>query len=289
MRGAGAGGAVGDVFRGAVALALSCHPLPAAAVTLFAAALTAGAGGSAGRTVLVTVAVLSGQLAIGWANDALDAEGDAAAGRADKPVATGHLARRTVARAAMAATAVTVPASLLMGLVPASAHLVGVAAGLAYDVRLKATWVSFAPYLVFFGLLPLVATTAAGAQPSLLLCTVGAVVGLAAHFANTVPDAEQDAAEGVRGLPQRLGPGRSRLLAATLVGVGAVVLAAGSGVAGALDGVRGAAVVVLAAASVAAAVVGALGRDRGVFALVLLAAGLLVAAAVVGAPVLVTG
>lgn len=287
------GGRGGDRFGGrpgaAAALALSCHPLPAAAVTLFAAALTAGAGGSAGRVVLVTVAVGAGQLAIGWANDALDAEGDAAAGRVDKPVASGRLARRTVARAALAATAVTVPASLLMGLVPASAHLVGVAAGLAYDVRLKTTWVSFAPYLVFFGLLPLVATTAAGAQPSLLLCTVGAVVGLAAHFANTVPDAEQDAAEGVRGLPQRLGPGRSRLLAAVLVGVGAVVLAVGSGVAGALEGARGATVLALALASVVAAVVGALGRDRGVFALVLLAAGLLVAAAVVGAPVLVTG
>ena len=273
----------------AIALALSCHPLPAAAVTVFAAAMTAGAGAAAGRVALVTVAVLTGQLAIGWANDALDAEGDTAAGRTDKPVAAGALARRTVARAALAATAVTVPASLLMGLVPAAAHLAGVAAGLAYDVRLKTTWASFAPYLVFFGLLPLVAATAAGARPSLLLCAVGAVVGLAAHFANTVPDAVQDAAEGVRGLPQLLGPGRSRLLAAVLVGVGAAALALGSGVAGALSGGRGAALLALATASVLAAVVGALGRERGVFALVLLAAGLLVTAAVVGAPVLLDG
>lgn len=279
----------GGWFATLVALARSCHPLPTVAVTAFAAALTAAAGASAPRTVLVTVAVLAGQLAIGWANDALDAEGDAAAGRTDKPVAAGALARAVVARAALAATAVTVPASLAMGLVPAAAHLVGVAAGLAYDVRLKTTWASFAPYLVFFGLLPLVAATAAGAQPSVLLCAVGAVVGLAAHFANTVPDAAQDAAEGVRGLPQLLGPGRSRLLAAVLVAVGAGVLALGSGLSGALSGGRGAALAVLAAASVLAAVVGALGRERGVFALVLAAAGLLVAAAVVGAPDLLAG
>ena len=103
------------------------------------------------------------------------------------------------------------PASLLLGALPGTAHLVGVAAGLAYDLRLKATLASPLPYLVFFGLLPLVAVTAAGAPISLVLCAVGALTGLAAHLANTVPDAAEDAAAGVRGLPQRLGPAVSRV------------------------------------------------------------------------------
>ncbi len=267
------------------ALARACHPLPTVVVTLFALALTAAAGGAAYDVVMVTVAVLAGQLSIGWANDALDAEGDAAAQRTDKPVAAGELPRRVVARAALVAAAVTVPASLLLGLVPAAAHLTGVAAGLAYDVRLKVTWASFIPYLVFFGLLPLVSATAAGVQPSLLLCAVGAVVGLAAHLANTVPDAEQDAAEGVRGLPQRLGPRRSRVGAAVGVAAGAVALAVGVAVVG---GAVPTTVVValMALASVGSAVVGARGRERRVFALVLLSAGWLVAAAVVSAPLL---
>ncbi len=270
------------------ALARACHPLPTVAVTLFALTLTAAAGGSLAEVAAVTVAVLAGQLAIGWANDALDAEGDSAAQRTDKPVAAGELPRRTVGRAAVVAAAASVPASLLMGPVPAAAHLTGVAAGLAYDAGLKATWASFVPYLVFFGLLPLVAATAAGAPPSVLLCVVGAVVGLAAHLANTVPDAAQDAAEGVRGLPQRLGPRRSRVGAAAGVAAGAAALAVGVAVV-AGPSVTSVAVAALALASITSAVVGARGRERRVFALVLLSAGWLVAAAVVSAPLLLQG
>lgn len=260
----------------AVLLLRACHPLPTVAVTGFALALAVAAGGSSSQVGAVVVAVLSGQLAIGWANDAVDADRDTAAGRTDKPVATGALTRRVVGAAAAAAAVVTVPASLALGALPGAAHLLGVAAGLAYDVRLKATWASPLPYLVFFGLLPLVAATAAGGAPSAVLCAVGALVGLAAHLANTVPDAAEDAAAGVRGLPQRLGPGRSRAAAALLVVAAAVVLGAGAARAGAL----GPAVVVLLATACATGVVAALGRAGGVFALVLLAAALVVAAAV---------
>ncbi len=260
----------------AVLLLRACHPMPTVAVTGFALALAVAAGGSPGQVTAVVVAVLSGQLAIGWANDAVDADRDTAAGRTDKPVATGAVRRATVTAAALAATAVTVPASLALGPVPAVAHLLGVAAGLAYDLGLKATWASPLPYLVFFGLLPLVAATAAGAAPSAVLCVVGAVVGLAAHLANTVPDAAEDAAAGVRGLPQLLGPGRSRAAAALLVVAGAVVLGVGAGRAGALGPV----VLVLLVSACATGAVAAIGRARRVFALVVLAAALLVSAAV---------
>ncbi|SDQ05021.1 UbiA family prenyltransferase [Quadrisphaera sp. DSM 44207] len=248
----------------------AAHPGPAVAVTAFSAALTLAAGGSAGTAVLVALAVAAGQLAIGWANDAVDADRDVAAGRTDKPVATGALARGAVAAAATAAAAAAVPLSLLLGLVPASLHLAGLAAGLAYDLRLKATLASPLPYCVFFGLLPAVAATAAGRSPSLLVCAAGAAVGLAAHFANTVPDAEADAATGVRGLPQRLGPAASRVASALLVLLGAGVLLVG----GWADlPVLARALLVLAAATGA---VGAASRSRNGFRAVVAAAALCV-------------
>jgi 4-hydroxybenzoate polyprenyltransferase len=288
------------------ALAGACHPGPAVAVTVFAGALAAAAartpgvgGGGTATTALVVAAVLTGQLAIGWANDAVDAERDTAAGRTDKPVATGRLPRRTVAVAAVVAAVLTVPVSLLLGPLPGLLHLVGVAAGLAYDLRLKATALSPLPYAVFFGGLPVVAVTAAGAVPSPAHAAVGVLLGLGAHFANTVPDAAEDAAAGVRGLPQLLGPGPSRVLAAVLVAAGAVVLGvalapgrpagwfAWGGPPAIVSGLTPLTVALLAA-SVLAAVVGAVGRDRRVFALVVLAAGLLVVTAVLTAPALLT-
>jgi len=41
----------------------------------------------------VTIAVLLGQLSIGWQNDWTDAERDRAAGRADKPISAGEISR----------------------------------------------------------------------------------------------------------------------------------------------------------------------------------------------------
>jgi 4-hydroxybenzoate polyprenyltransferase len=77
----------------------------------------------------------------------------------------------------------------------------------------------------------------------------GALLGLAAHFTNTVGDTEADAATGVRGLPQRLGAAVSLRVSAVLVVLAAVSLltaARGAGavalgvlVAGALLGFAG--------------------------------------------------
>jgi len=44
-----------------------------------------------------------------------------------------------------------------------------------------------------------------------------AALGIAAHFLNVLPDLEDDAATGVRGLPHRLGALQSRLMATGLL------------------------------------------------------------------------
>ena len=65
----------GHVIRG---LVLACHPLPTLAVTAFATGYAATVGLRGGRLLLLAAAVLTGQLVIGWGNDAVDAGRDAA-------------------------------------------------------------------------------------------------------------------------------------------------------------------------------------------------------------------
>lgn len=213
----------------ALALARSCHPEPTLAVTVMVTALAVTTGRDAVGVALVAAAVLTGQLSIGWLNDHLDAERDRAVGRADKPVVSGAVTARTVGLAAVVAAVLCVPLSLASGLVAGSLHLVAVAAGLAYDLGLKATRASVLPYAVCFGLLPVfVVLGAPGAPtPPWWLPVAGAVLGSGAHFANVLPDLDDDLATGVRGLPHRIGATASRAAAAGLLLAASVVLVGG--------------------------------------------------------------
>ncbi|MFF4643430.1 UbiA family prenyltransferase [Streptomyces sp. NPDC001389] len=197
----------------------ACHPLPAAAVTLFAAALAAAAGRGPAGTALTAGAVAAGQLSVGWCNDRVDLRRDRAAGRRDKPLATGGAPAGAVTAAALAALALCVPLSLAAGPAAGAAHLVGVAAAWAYNLRLKGTAASWLPYALAFGLLPAFVTLGlpGAPRPPLWLSGAAALLGAGAHFANVLPDIADDLAAGVRGLPQRLGARTSAALAALLV------------------------------------------------------------------------
>jgi 4-hydroxybenzoate polyprenyltransferase len=246
-----------DVGRG---LIVACHPLPCIAVTAFAASWALAVGLSPARTALLAVAVLLGQLSIGWCNDWVDAPRDRAVGRRDKPVVQSILPVRLLGSCAVVALVGCAGASLALGVRPGLVHLVGVASGWAYDLFLKPTRASPMPYAVAFGSLPAVATLAASPArwPAAGILVGGALLGTAAHFANTVGDVDEDAATGVRGLPQRLGPiaalrisaalvalaGSALLTAATRAGpvplgvlaAGVVLGACGAGLAGRLAG-----------------------------------------------------
>jgi 4-hydroxybenzoate polyprenyltransferase len=236
-------------------LVLACHPLPTVAVTAFTTAFAAAVGLPGGRVALVALAVLLGQLSIGWCNDWVDAPRDVAAGRRDKPAATGLVPPRMLAVAAVTALLACAVASLALGVRAAAAHALTVLGGWTYDLWLKPTVLSFVPYAVAFGALPAVATLA-GAPPVLPepgVMAGGALLGLAAHFTNTVGDTEADAATGVRGLPQRLGAAVSLRISAVLVVLAALSL---------LTAARGAGPLALAVL-VAGAVVGAAGVVLG--------------------------
>jgi 4-hydroxybenzoate polyprenyltransferase len=214
------------------ALVKAAHPGPSLVVTVVGTALAATAGAPARTCVLLAAALLAGQLSIGWANDAVDRDRDVAAGRPDKPVALGTVARRTVGTAAGVAAACCVPLSLALGPPAGVTHLVAVAGGWSYDLWLKRTVWSFVPFAVSFGLLPSVATLALP-EPTvapLWATAAGALLGVVAHLANALPDIDDELAAGVHGLPQRLGPGRTRATAAVLLVVAAAVLVAGPAV-----------------------------------------------------------
>ncbi|MFF4244419.1 UbiA family prenyltransferase [Streptomyces sp. NPDC001822] len=200
-----------DALRG---LVLSCHPGPSCAVTALIAVLAVSSGMQGPRCALVASAVLAGQLSVGWSNDAFDARRDADAHRPGKPVARGTVSRGTVWCAASAALLLCVALSLACGAAAGAAHLTGVGAAWAYNLRLKATALSWLPYAIGFAALPcLVALSLpGGAGPAWWVVSAGALLGVAAHLGDVLPDIEDDLRAGVRGLPQRWGPARTRLL-----------------------------------------------------------------------------
>ncbi|WP_166645703.1 UbiA family prenyltransferase [Curtobacterium flaccumfaciens] len=204
-------------------LVASSHPGPTLTVTVLAAVIAAAVGHPAWLVVLVALTVVAGQLSIGLANDWIDADRDRAVGRSDKPVAQGLVAVGTVRTAAFVTAGVAVVLSLLLGPVAAVAHLVLVAAGWAYDAGLKRTVWSVVPFVVAFGLLPVVAVSAGpdAPWPAWWAVATGAVFGVAIHCTNVLPDLVDDAATGVRGFPHRLG-----LRGAGVTAFGSLVVAA---------------------------------------------------------------
>jgi heme o synthase len=210
------------------ALVRGCHPEPTAAVTAVAVALAVAVGRGGPGALAVGAAVLAGQLSVGWSNDYLDRRRDALAGRADKPVATGTLAPALVRAAAVTALVLAVPLSLLSGPYPGGLHIAAVASAWAYNLRLKATALSVLPYAVSFGLLPAFVTAGRAGHPVYgWLVAAGALLGSGAHFANVLPDLDDDLRTGVRGLPHRLGAGVSRVVAAVLLVAASAALAFG--------------------------------------------------------------
>lgn len=254
------------------ALAGSCHPEPVVAVTAISTALAVAAGLGA-RSLLVTAAILAGQLSIGWGNDYLDRDRDREALRADKPLAQDLLASALVGWAALIALVLSVPLSFALGWRAGVIHLVAVAAGWVYNLCAKASVLSPLPYVVAFGLIPSVVTLTAESHrfAPLWAGAGGALLGASAHFTNTLPDLADDALAGIRGLPHRLGRGGSLAAAVVLLGGACLVLAFGPR--GGL-GLRAGVLLALAAGAIGGIVIaaGRPGRSRDSFRLTVLTA-----------------
>jgi 4-hydroxybenzoate polyprenyltransferase len=206
-------------------LVTTCHPLPTLAVTAFSAGLAVTIGLTADITALVVAAVLCGQLSIGWSNDLLDAGRDAAAERSDKPLAASVGSVRLVMGACALAVAGCVVLSLAVGVRPGLAHLLAVGCGWAYNLRLKGSAWSWAPFALAFGLLPVFVYGGLPDAPWpptwVVLCA--ALLGVGAHLLNAAPDLDDDLEAGVRGAAVRLGTHRAVGVALVCFGVAAGV------------------------------------------------------------------
>ena len=257
-----------------VALWRSSHPGPSVVVTLVAITLGIATGLELWRIALLGLAILSGQLSVGISNDAIDAPRDTRTSRTDKPIARGDVSLRVAWVAASAAVFAALVLSCVLSWQMGLAHLIALGSAWAYNAGLKSTPISVLPFIVSFGLLPSLVTLSAD-PPSVAAAwawVAGAALGVAIHLTNVLPDLEDDAQTGVRGLPHRLGRRASAVIAAVALVVGAVAVLLGPGVTP-FGTIAFAGVVVIAAAGLVLALVRPPGR--WVFRLVMLAALLL--------------
>jgi hypothetical protein len=173
-----------DMATRATSLLLASHPGPTLVVTAISAGLGLGLGYPPGRLALLALAVLLGQLSIGWSNDWLDAARDRAVSRADKPAARGDIPVAVVRASAFAALVLALAVTAILGPGALLAHLIAIAGGWAYNLGLKSTVWSFVPFAVSFGLLPAIATLGqeTPAWPAPWVLAAGALLGVAAHI-----------------------------------------------------------------------------------------------------------
>ena len=224
----------GRMFRAARII----HPFP----TLLNVAATAALAFIAARGVpesrqlaMMLLVMLCAQSAIGITNDLFDRELDART-KPWKPLVAGCVSIRAAVVLAIGLTVVSVTAAAMLGLAASGLSVLGLACGLAYDVRLKRTMFSAVPYMVAIPVLPMWVWAVAGEwRPALWwLAPLGALIGLALHLVNTLPDIDDDASRGVRGLAHRLGARGSMLVAWASFG-GALALSAAIGPLAAYD------------------------------------------------------
>lgn len=189
------------------ALALSTHPGPGIAVSVVAVVLGIGLHLEWWRLVFLGLAFLANQASVGLSNDWIDADRDRAVGRTDKPVALGLVSKSTARACAFGTAILAILLTLPLGVPATVAHAIFIASAWAYNAGLKNTPVSVLPYVVSFGLLPAVVTLA---RPESVMAApwalaVGALLGISAHFANVLPDLDDDRETGIAGLPHRIG------------------------------------------------------------------------------------
>ena len=178
--------------------------------------------------------MLAIQFAIGAINDVADAGRDRDAGRS-KPIPAGVLPPARAALIGVTCLVVGLGLAATVGVGVLGLAALGAAAGIAYDLRLKGTPVSWLGFTLGIPILPLFAWLgASGSIPGAIL--VAAVValpaGAALALANELPDMERDEAAGLSSASRLLGRRRAWAVGALLHAVVAVSAAIGFGALG---------------------------------------------------------
>ena len=185
------------------------HPFPTSlnvVATMALAVIAVDSVPDALTLVRLASAMFFAQAAIGALNDYYDRELDARTKPA-KPIVRGLVAPGAAlvvtAGCVLAAGAITAT----FGPLSVAAGAAGLAAGLAYDARLKRSVASALPFMVALPALPFwIWVSLDRFQHELWwLLPFAPLAGLAVHLSNTLPDLESDARAGVRGLAHALG------------------------------------------------------------------------------------
>lgn len=212
-----------SMFHGAVAWFRLLHPFP----SLVVAATGVGVAALASRQPLALdhaarlfCVLAASQFAVGAFNDYCDADLDAVA-KPGRPIPSGLVSARGALLGTVVLFASTLALAAPFGLVTVAYTVLGTAAGLAYDRWLKRTRWSWTPYVFGLPLLPLWAWSTLEESPAAigLAYPFGALLALALHLANALPDAESDRRAGAGGLVQAVGRRGAVLMLGLSVGV----------------------------------------------------------------------
>lgn len=199
-----------------LALIRATHPIPCLAVASFSALFGIGAGVPFDRSMVIFLVVLLQQISVGLSNDWLDYKRDLIAKRSDKPTVNGEVKVAELRVGSLVAASLAQLSALFFGGAAGIVMFGMLLAGWAYNLGMKTNWSSAIPYAIGFGAIPIFVGQAAvepfWAQPWIVL--VAALLGISAHFANVLPDAEADRLTGVKSLPHILGQRVSALVIA---------------------------------------------------------------------------
>jgi len=185
----------------------STHPIPSFAVTSFTVLLAVGYDMPIDKLIVVSLGILFQQFSVGLSNDWLDYERDKTVGRKDKATVRFDVSVKLVRNASLVSAGIALAIATSAGWATALLMIAMLVIGWSYNLGLKANALSFLPYALGFGVLPIFVTLAA--EPSLVppwwVMLAASLLGVSAHFANALPDLFQDRETGVRALPHILG------------------------------------------------------------------------------------
>ncbi len=198
---------ISKLFARAIGLLKSTHPIPSFAVTSFTVLLAIGYGMPFEKLVLVGLGILFQQFSVGLSNDWLDYERDKIVVRDDKPTVRFEVSASLVRNASLVSAVIALVFAMSLGWEVLLIMVAMLVVGWSYNLGLKSNALSALPYAVGFGIVPVFVTLSLS-TPQLPLWWVmlaSGLLGVAAHFANALPDLIDDRETGVRALPHMLG------------------------------------------------------------------------------------
>jgi 4-hydroxybenzoate polyprenyltransferase len=168
--------------------------------------IIAGTSLEAGELGQMMLAMLGGQIAVGVANELVDADDDRLT-KPSKPIPAGLVSQRGALALGLAGFLLMVAAGVTLGAASFVILLAGTGTGIVYSLWFKRSRFAWLPYLIALPLLPVwVAVTLDRFEPALLLLfPLGALAVFGVQLAQAIPDVDPDRAAGIDSVTTRLG------------------------------------------------------------------------------------